>query len=167
MADIQKGGESQHGWKTLGLRYYVHQDFEKQPDISGAFDLVISARVLGAQIGQCIVNPLKNGRPTMQLGNGIAGSIKGQLDDWQGYLPDGQTEATWTQGGLGSARFLLTLDIVTVPIPIIGKTPIQVKAFHKPCTVLLHWDAGQKKYTYMPAPQWVPYPEMGKLQASA
>ena len=153
MADIQQVWESQDGWKVLGLRYYVHQDFDKQPDISGAFDLVISARVLGAQIGQCIVNPLKNTNPlTMPLANGIGGSIKGQLDDWQGYLPDGQTKATWTRGGLGSARFLLTLDIdITVPIPIIGHTPIQVKGFHKPCTVLLHWD-GTSKYIYMPVP---------------
>jgi len=44
MANIQQVWESQDGWKALGLRYYVRPDFDKQPDISGAFDLVISAR---------------------------------------------------------------------------------------------------------------------------
>lgn len=154
MAEIQQVWESQDGWKVLGLRYYVHQDFDKQPDIGTSFDLVISARVLGAQIGQCIVNPLQDTNPlTMQLIEGIGGTFKGQLDDWQGYLPDGQTKAGWAQGGLGTARFLLTLDVdITAPIPILGKIPIQVKAFHKPCTVLLHWDVGNKKYVYMPTP---------------
>jgi hypothetical protein len=134
------------------LHYYAHQDFDQQPDISNAFDLIISARVLGAQIGQATAQPLKNGPLTMQLVAGVAGSIKGQIDDWQGYLPDGKTTAPWTHGGLGSARFLLTLDIdVTVPIPLIGHTPIQVKAFHKPCIVLLHWDANKQRYTYMPS----------------
>ncbi len=152
MADIQQVWESQDGWKVLGLRYYVHQDFAQQPDISNAFDLIVSARVLGAQIGEATINPLKNGPVKLQLVGGVGGNIQGQVDDWQGYLPDGKTTAQWGAGGLGSARFLLTLDIdVSVPVPILGHVPIQVKAFHKPCVVLLHWNAAQKRYTYIPA----------------
>jgi hypothetical protein len=152
MADIQQVWESEDGWKTLGLRYFVHQDFQKQPDISNAFDLIISARVLGAQIGQASLQPLQStNNLSLQLIGGITGSIKGEINDWQGYMPDGKTKAAWNHGGLGSARFLLTLDIdIAVPVPIVGNLPIQVKAFHKPCVVLLHWSAGQKKYVYMP-----------------
>jgi hypothetical protein len=151
MADIQQVWEGHDGWKVLGIRYYVHQDFDKNPDITDAFDLVISARVFGPQIGQCIVDPLKNTNPlTMQLVGGVLGSIQGQLDDWQGYMPDGKTKGEWAAGGLGSARFLLTLDIdISVPAGPLH-IPIKVKAFHKPCTVLLHWNAQTKKYSYIP-----------------
>ena len=153
MKDIQQVWESQDGWKALGLRYFVHQDFDQQPDILKAFDLIISARVLGAQIGEVTVAPLANTNPiVMPLIGGIGGSIKGQLDDWQGFMPDGTSAASWTNGGLGSARFLLTLDIdIVVPIPIFGKMPIQVKGFHKPCVLLLHWNVATSRYTYMPS----------------
>lgn len=146
MANIQQVWEGHDGWKALGLRYYVHQDFDKQPDISAAFDLVISARALGIQVGQAIVNPLKNTNP-VDL-NCTIGAIKGQLDNWQGYKSDG-SKGDWGSGGLATAQFLLTLDVdVTVP-PFGGK--ISVKAFHKPCTVLLHWDSNSKRYVYVPA----------------
>ncbi|HEY4441395.1 MAG TPA: hypothetical protein VGN14_13130 [Candidatus Elarobacter sp.] len=151
MADLHQVWESTDGWKVLRLDYFVHQDFDQQPDIGNAFDLVISARVLGAQIGQVILNPLGNGPVTMALAAGMAGTIAGQIDDWQGYLPDGKTTAAWTAGGLGSARFTLTLDIdVRVKVPVLGQIPVQIKGFHKPCTVLLHWDAQQRRYTAMP-----------------
>lgn len=153
MTDIQQVWEGHDGWKVLGLRYYVHQDFDQQPDITNAFDLVISARVLGAQIGQAKVNPLKNTDLSLQLVGGVAGSIKGQLDDWQGYKPDGITKGEWKKGGLGLGRFLLTLDIdVTVPVGPV-RIPVQVKAFHKPCTILLHWNDAQQRYVYMPTGQ--------------
>lgn len=153
MADIQQVWESHDGWKALALSYFVHQDFDQQPNIANAFDLVMSARVLGAQIGQCTVQPLQNTNPlTLQLVGGIVGSIKGQLDDWQGYMTDGVTKAEWTRGGLGSARFTLTLDVdIMVRVPIFGPMPIQIKGFHKPCTVLLHWNSAEGRYAYLPA----------------
>jgi hypothetical protein len=147
MADVHQVWESHDGWKALGLRYFVHQDFDKQPDISSAFDLVISARALGIQVGQAIVNPLQNTNP-VDL-NCTVGTIRGQLDNWQGVGSDGKP-AAWTAGGLTQATFLLTLDIdITIP-PFGGK--ITVKGFHKPCTVLLHWDSQANEYVYMPTP---------------
>jgi hypothetical protein len=154
MVDVHQVWQSEDGWKALGLHYFVHQDFDQHPDISKAFDFIISARALGPQIGQTTVQPLQNTNPlTVPLVEGVVGTIKGQLDDWQGYLPDGK-KGSWSQGGLGSARFVLTLDIdVMVPVPLLGRIPIQVKGFHKPCTVLLHFDAVKKRYVYMPAAQ--------------
>jgi hypothetical protein len=143
MADIHQVWEGHDGWKALGLRYYVHQDFDKQPDIGAAFDFIVSARVLGAQIGSKTVNPLANQK--IDLG-ATTGTISGEIDDWQGYR--GDTKAAWDAGQLTQARFLLVLDVdITLPPPF-GK--VAVKGFHKPCAVLLHWDAAKNKYVYMP-----------------
>jgi len=143
MADLHQVWEGHDGWKALGLLYYVHQDFDKQGNIENSFDFVCSARVLGAQIGSVTINPLANKKINL---NATLGLIGGNIDDWQGYK-DGQ-KAAWDAGGLTEARFLLVLDIdITLPFPF-GK--VALKGFHKPCTLLLHWDAAQKKYVYMP-----------------
>lgn len=148
MSDIHQVWESQDGWKALGIRYYVHQDFDIQGDIKDAFDLVVSARALGVQLGAATLDPLANTKD-LNLNLPVAqGSIKGEINDWQGYKPDG-TKGPWIGGGLSQARFLLTLD-VDVTLPMVG-SKVQIKAFHKPCTVLLHWDGAKNRYVYLPA----------------
>jgi hypothetical protein len=144
MADIHQVWEGHDGWKALGLRYFVHQDFAIQGDIGAAFDFIVSGRVLGAQVGSKTVKPLANQKIDLGV---VSGSISGEINDWQGY--QGDTKAAWNAGKLTQARFLLVLDIdISLPAPL-GK--VVVKGFHKPCTVLLHWDVTQSKYVYMPA----------------
>jgi hypothetical protein len=142
MPDIHQVWEGHDGWKALGLRYYVHQDFEKQGNIENSFDFVTSARVFGPQIGSVTVSPLANKKINL---NATLGLISGEINDWQGYK-NGQKSA-WDAGGLTEARFLLVLDI-DITVHLFGK--VVVKGFHKPCTVLLHWDAEQNKYVYLP-----------------
>jgi hypothetical protein len=142
VANVLQVWEGNDGWSVLGLRYYVHQDFDIQPSIGGAFDFIVSARLLGAQIGSATVTPLQNGPVNLNVTG--AGTIKGEVNDWQGYRADG-TPAAWNAGSLATARFTLTLDI-DVTAPLIGH--IVVKGFHKPVTVLLHWDAATKKYVF-------------------
>lgn len=142
MADIHQVWEGHDGWKALGLRYYVHQDFDKQGNIENSFDFVCSARVPGAQIGSVTVNPLANKKINL---NATLGLISGEINDWQGY--QGDAKAAWDAGKLTEARFLLVLDI-DITLPFAGK--VTLKGFHKPCSVLLHWDDAAKKYVYMP-----------------
>ena len=143
MSDIHQVWEGHDGWKTLCLRYYVHQDFHKQPDIGTAFGFIASASVLGAQVGSVTVNSLTNRKIDL---NATLGKIIGEIEGWQGYQND--DPAAWSGGKLTIARFLLVLDIDIALPPPFGK--VVMKGFHKPCTVLLHWDINHNQYVYMP-----------------
>jgi hypothetical protein len=147
VADIEQVWESQDTLiRNFGFHHYVHQDFDMQPDLTNAFDYILSIRVPLAQIGGCIVNPLKNVDPLpIKLLGGYfkpAGTIDGKLDDFQAYKADG-TKGKWTDPGLADVRFLITLRI-DITVPIFGKLKVDVS--RKPCTIPLFWDAATKRY---------------------
>lgn len=145
MADVVQVWQGYDQFGGCGLRYYVHQDFDEQPNIETAFDFITSIRLFGIQIGQCILKPLKNidPLPLTWIAGVQLGTVDSKLDDWQGYKDD--VAAAWTAGGLTEARFLLTL-IIDITVPFLFHPKIKITVAHKPVSIPLHWDDASKKY---------------------
>lgn len=74
-----------------GFRFFIFQNLE-EADLKDAFEMQISARVFGAQIGHADIEPVKNQNITVDPDVPVPGipPIMGRLDDWQAYDTNGK-----------------------------------------------------------------------------
>jgi hypothetical protein len=77
-----------------GFRFFVFQDLS-DGDLQNAFEMQISARLFGAQIGHADIDPIKNEDVTVNPDLPVPGvpPIQGRLDDWQAYDANGRPVA--------------------------------------------------------------------------
>ncbi|HEY9086116.1 MAG TPA: hypothetical protein VIN40_09330 [Candidatus Tyrphobacter sp.] len=144
MANRQQIWADYDAFENFGLYYSVHQDFEQQREIHAAFDIAISARIPGAQIGAVIVRPIKEGPWAMNISY-AKGSIGGEVSHWHGVLPGGGP-GPWENGGLFSARFDLTVR-VDVEIDEIGS--VNLPTIRKTVALPLYWNVDTQRYVYV------------------
>ena len=69
------------GAEIAAVRFYLSQDPMKP--VPKSLDLLISGRVIGAQIGSVNVSLLKDGNISLRLIDTIGGVIDGRIDDLQ------------------------------------------------------------------------------------
>ena len=95
-----------------GFRFFVFQDLSNS-DLRNAFELQISARLFGAQIGHADVQPITNRDIIVDFDvptPGV-GPIHGRIDDWQSYRSAAGTALVpveWTDPDANLARLRIS-----------------------------------------------------------
>jgi hypothetical protein len=109
------------GLHVATVGFFVSQDDAKP--LPTAFELLVSLRLFGIQVGQTTVAPIANGPLSLPVGAGAYSStILGEIDDWRGlgadHQPVASADTSWSSAAAVGFRVVAKAD-VTIPLDLI------------------------------------------------